>query len=377
MGDVFGFCYLPGRGFLGINACKNRARGLRFWLMMLCLGLGLPSVVLAQPQVLRVGMKQSAPFTMSDNQGHWEGISFTLWQAIATDLELDYVIEERDLPGLLAGLQDGSLDVVVGALTITEAREEVFDFSNSFFNTGLSIAVRKEKAGFLSILQGLFNRELLQIVLILVLGLLVVSLLIWIFERNQKDNPRRHYSHKEGIGWGIWWAMITLIGYDDLQPRSFAARVLAVIWMIASVIGISLLTAVLTTVLTINSLENSIQSEADLVRVQVASLAGSSSSDYLESRRIVYRAYPSILEGLQALANAEVDAMVYDEPLLRYLILENFRNQLAVLDIIFEPQNYAIALAEASPYREAINRSLLRFTSQAQWQELKRTYLGK
>lgn len=322
-------------------------------------------------------MKQSAPFTMTNAQGAWEGISVQLWQEIANDLGLSYNVEERDLQGLLAGLQDGSLDLVVGALTITEAREEVFDFSNSFFNTGLSVAVRKEKAGFLSILKGLFNRQLLQVVLALFAGLLLVSLLVWWFERSHKGNPRQEHSVPHGIGWGLWWAIITLIGYDDVQPRSLGGRILAVIWMIASVVGVSVLTAVLTTVLTLDRLENRIQTEADLARVNVASLDGSSSASYLERSRVVYHPYPSIAAGIDAVAKGQVDAMVYDKPLLQYLIKENYPNKLEVLDLTFDPQNYAFALPSGSPLREDINRSLLKFIGQDSWRELLLDYLGK
>lgn len=321
-------------------------------------------------------MKQSAPFTMTDSQGNWEGISAQLWQDIANDLSLDYIIEERDLKGLLAGIQDGSLDLLVGALTITEEREALFDFSNSFFNTGLSVAVRKEKAGFLSILKGLFNRQLLQVLVVLVAGLLLVSLLVWWFERNHQGNPRKGHSMPHGIGWGLWWAIITLIGYDDVQPMSLGGRILAVIWMIASVAGVSVLTAVLTTVLTLDRLENRIQTEADLARVNVASLEGSSSASYLERSRVVYQPYPSIAAGLEAVASGEVDAMVYDKPLLQYLIKENYPKQLEVLDLTFDPQNYAFALPSGSPLREEINRSLLKFISQESWQNLQHDYLG-
>jgi len=333
-------------------------------------------IALAQ-EPLRVGMKQSAPFTMTSEQGDWEGISFTLWDAIANDIGLEYLIEERDLPGLLAGVEDGSLDVVVGAITITQEREEAFDFSTSFFNTGLSIAVRKEQAGFLSILRGLFNTQLLLVFFVLLAGLILVSLLVWFFERSHHENPRQKHSPAHGIGWGLWWSMITLIGYDDVQPMSLGGRIVAIFWMIASVIGVSVLTAVLTTVLTLDRLENRIQSEADLVRVQVASVRGSSSASYLERNRVVYQPYASITEGLRAVADGDVDAMVYDKPLLQYLILEDYPKQLEVLDLTFDPQNYAFALQPASDLREDINRSLLRFTSQAEWRDVLLTYLGE
>jgi ABC-type amino acid transport substrate-binding protein len=78
---------------------------------------------------------------MKQTDGSWDGISIELWRAIANDLNLDFELQERDLQGLLAGVQDGSLDLAVAALTVTAKREELFDFSHPFHTTGLGIAV--------------------------------------------------------------------------------------------------------------------------------------------------------------------------------------------------------------------------------------------
>jgi polar amino acid transport system substrate-binding protein len=349
---------------------------LTTFLVFVSLSFSTLGLAQEQPVQLRIGMKESAPFTMKDADGNWVGISAELWQQIAQDLQLSYEIEERDLKGLLAGVQDGSLDMVVGALTITEEREALFDFSNSFFNTGLSIAARKEQAGFTTILRSLFNWQLLRVVLLLSAGLIAMSLLVWFFEKRHPHNPQSHQQAVHGVGWSLWWAIITLIGYEDRQPISFGGRFLAIVWMIASVVGVSILTAVLTSVMTVSRLENSIQGPEDLFRVQVASLEASTSASYLDRQRIVYQRYPSILEGLQAVADGEVDAMVYDQPLLRYLVLNNFKDQLEVLEVSFEPQNYAFALPEGSSQREAINRTILKFTSQDSWRDLQFRYLG-
>lgn len=339
----------------------------------------ITSFSFSQDKPLIIGMKQSAPFTMQAQDGIWSGISAELWAWIAEDLNLDYQIKKKDLKGLLNGVQTDDLDVSVGALTITEEREELFDFSNSFYNTGLSIAVRKEGKGFLGILRSLWDPQFIKVILYLFLGLIIMTTLVWFFEKRHNNNPRTNHSDVHGMGWSFWWAVITLIGYDDAQPVSMGGRIIAVIWMIASVIGISILTAVLTTTLTVNSLESSIQGPEDLKSAEgpTATITGSSSAEYLIKRHIPYTEFSSIDEALQAVADSKADGFVYDRPLLRYSVKNNFPNKLTVINAVFEPQNYAFALPSGSPYREEVNRAILKFTSQDRWNELLIKYLGE
>ncbi len=332
----------------------------------------------AQKNTLTVGMKESPPFTMLADGDNWTGISAELWSWIAEDLNIDYRVEKKDLSGLLTGVQDGSLDISVGALTITKEREELFDFTNSFYNTGFAIAVSKESKGFLGILKSLWSPEFLKVLLYLLTGLIVMTLLVWFFEKNHKANPKRKHSNLEGLGWSLWWAVITLIGYDDEQPVSAGGRMVAVVWMIASVIGVSILTAVLTTVLTVNSLENSITGPEDLARAHgpTATIEGSSSAEYLKREGIPFKYYPTIHDALEAVANKEADGFVYDEAIIKYNVIKDFQNTLTVV-ALFETQNYAFALPSGSPYREEINRAILKFTAEPRWQALKEKYLGK
>ena len=71
------------------------------------------------------GGERSAAFAIKQADNTWSGLSIELWQDIATDLQLSYTWRELDLPGLLQGVADGSLDVAVAALTITPEREAV------------------------------------------------------------------------------------------------------------------------------------------------------------------------------------------------------------------------------------------------------------
>jgi ABC-type amino acid transport substrate-binding protein len=98
------------------------------------LGLAVPGWAQEGPtpsaQKLIVGVKEAPPFVIKQADNTWSGLSIELWRTIATDLQLSYTWRELDLPGLLQGVTDGSLDVAVGALTITPERERLFDFGS-------------------------------------------------------------------------------------------------------------------------------------------------------------------------------------------------------------------------------------------------------
>jgi polar amino acid transport system substrate-binding protein len=92
----------------------------------LLLWLCLSAVVSAAP--LEVGIKPAPPFVMQDRNGQWTGISVDLWRAVAEELDIAYTLQPYDLNDLLLALESGTIDVGVGALTVTAERETRFDF---------------------------------------------------------------------------------------------------------------------------------------------------------------------------------------------------------------------------------------------------------
>ncbi len=115
----------------------------------------------------------------------------------------------------------------------------------------------------------------------------------------------------------------------------------------------------------------------DLSTALVATVPASSSEAYLKQSAIRLLPYATTLDGLTAVARGEVDAIVYDDPLLRYLTLQTFPSQVEVLPFVFAKQNYGIAVPDKSPLRETINRELIRIVEHEAWQAVLQRYLGK
>ncbi|MEJ2201315.1 MAG: transporter substrate-binding domain-containing protein, partial [Desulfuromonadaceae bacterium] len=160
-------------------------------LVLFILGIVMPAcgaVALAETKVLRVGTKEAPPFAMKDEDGQWSGLSIDLWRQVAADLGIAYELQEHDISGLLAGIEEGSLDVAVAALTITAQREERMDFTHPFYSSGLGIAVRAgDKGGWFRVLERIFSPEFFKVLASLALVLLFFGGLVWLFER--RKNP--------------------------------------------------------------------------------------------------------------------------------------------------------------------------------------------
>ena len=331
------------------------------------------------PQKLIVGTKEAPPFSMKPSDGQWTGLSIDLWRQIAAELNLQFEFRELALKQLLDGVSDGSLDAAVAAFTITPEREKKLDFTHAFYTMGLGIAVAgKAHNPWLTVARRMISAAFLKVVASLTLVLLGVGALVWWFEH--KKNPQQfNGSAARGIGSGFWWSAVTMttVGYGDKAPITLAGRILGLIWMFAAIIIISSFTAAITSSLTVTQLESAIKGPEDLPKVTVGTMANTTSESYLKQIQISFRSYGSPQEGLAALQAGKIQALVYDAPILRYYIHQNYIGSLEVLPYRLQRQEYGIALQPNSPLREQINVILLQKIREKAWQDKLSQYLGE
>lgn len=363
-------------------------RGLAW--MMLVLGLaGFGSAAAQTPapaatapvpagKTLVVGVKVAPPFVIADG-GHYRGIAVDLWQDIARSHGWHYTYRRYDLEALLQAVQAGKVDVGLGALTATAARERVMDFAHPITSSGLGVAVRGGGgSGWFAVAEALVSPAFLKVIGTLALLLLVVGVLVWAAEH--KHNPEQFGGTRaQGIFTGFWWAMVTMttVGYGDTAPRSVPGRILGLVWMLAALLVVSFFTASITSALTVGKLQASISSPGDLHGARIASVPGSTSSDWLAAHHDAFTPADSLPAALALLAAGKVDAVVYDKPLLQWQIHRDDSTHLRVLPFTLERQDYAFALPAGSALREPINEGVLTHVNAPDWQAVLERYLGK
>jgi ABC-type amino acid transport substrate-binding protein len=329
--------------------------------------------------LLIVGTKESPPFSMKNESGTWTGISIELWRQIADKLDLNYQFKELSIPQILKGVTDGSLDAGVAAFTITSEREKKLDFSHSFYSTGLGIAVLgKDRNPFISMIKSVTSLPFLKVAFSLASLLFGIGFFIWFIEH--KHNPVQFEDTPvKGIFSGFWWSAVTMttVGFGDKTPRTVPGRLLGIVWMFSGIILISSFTAAITSSLTVARLESKIRTIADLPNVSVGTINNTTSELFLKDRHIFYITYPSPLEGLKAVQKGEIDAFLYDAPILRYLVLQTSADEIKVIHQQIARQDYGIALSQGSPLREPINQAMLENLQEGWWADTLTQYLGE
>ena len=268
--------------------------------------------------------------------------------------------------------------MAVAALTITVERERMVDFSQPFYLSGLGVAVPSAPpSAWRLIEQTVGSFGFAQAILALVGLAAGVGILVWMFER--RHNEDFGGGAVKGLGTSIWWSAETMTqastGY--LAPRTLPGRMLAILWMAASVIAIAVFTASVTSTLTTHKLQGLVSGVNDLAAVRVGVVGGSATTAFLDERRIRYQTFATPQEGLNALKAGTLDAFVYDRPLLSWIVRQQFASSAEMLEISFDAQMYGIALPLGSSLRKPVDVAMLETTQGAWWRQTLFRYLGE
>jgi ABC-type amino acid transport substrate-binding protein len=326
---------------------------------------------------LLVATKEAPPFAMKGSDGTWQGISIDLWRRVADQLHLRYrFVEASTVQDLMADTSKGAADAAVAAITVTAARAETSDFTQPYYQSGLGVAVRGGVADWLPIVRTFLSLRFLEAILVLLMIALIVGMLVWLFERQQNN----HFGGPpvRGLTSGIWWSAVamTQAGAAQGAPSSLPGRLLAVVWMIVSIITLAVFTGGITSAITTHQLQGLVRTVEDLRSLRVGVVNGSSSVEFLDQQRIAHSNFADPTAALKAVKAGSVDAFVYDRPLLSWIVPESFPT-LQVLKVTFDPQNYAIALPPNSALRVPLDIALLEAVTSEWWQQVLYRYLGQ
>lgn len=91
----------------------------------------------AQAASLKVGFAPEPypPFAVPDASGQWSGWEIDMIHAVCKEAKLECELAPTAWDGLIPALESGKIDMIMGAMSITEERKKVIDFSDKYYNT--------------------------------------------------------------------------------------------------------------------------------------------------------------------------------------------------------------------------------------------------
>lgn len=339
---------------------------------LLFITLLLVTFQVSSKDTIRVGVKSSPPFVIIQ-EDDLSGISVMLWENIAKQLNLAYrYVKYPVLKDLLADVEKRNVDLCISPLTVTSKRIANISFSLPIYISNIAIATKKEnKNSILLFVKKIFSADFIRAVTLLFFILFCFGYILWLFER--KKNPEQFRRGIKGIWDGFWWSAVTMttVGYGDKSPISVLGRIIALIWMFTSVIVISSFTASIASSLTIDQLQNSINSFNDLNNYKLGTVEQSSTNEKLTKIRLKHSLYATVDDLIDAVYRDEIDFAIYDEPMLKYMIHQKKMNkQLHVFMPTEIIQYYSFSAPKNSEILELLNPYIISFIESDKWDQI-------
>ncbi len=342
---------------------------------------------------LTVAVKFSPPFiyesnaTVIDNAG-WSGITADLWREIADCLQFSYrFIEFVDDQEIVAALNQQEVDVVLGPFVPNAEVEGVADFSHSYFQGHIGVLVAEESgwASLVRLVKSFPFMETLFVLLVLLFMMVCTALLYWQAEHKSlnplfTDGPLKGFYNAM-----IWATLLVFSGQGSpFEVRHRAGQVLVIILMFFGVSFVSIVTALLTSALTLQGLGAQISTVKDLEGKKIAylnaldsQLKGRSIESFLHKHNLKDSqqlfSWSQVMLGLQ---EKRLDAFIHSKEEMQFLLSSGYLKGVTVLPLNLEQKNYSIIMTRNSALTKPINRQILTTVNSKTWQLHYEQYLN-
>ncbi len=314
----------------------------------------------------------TAPFVIETADG-LEGASVWLWDAICSDLSIEYTIEKLPLDTLLKEIETGRKDMFIVPLSITSERNNFIQFTVPFYvaSSGILVPSTSNWQKFTAFLGSFFSLAFIQAIGALFLILLIFGFLLWLFER--RHNPEHFEGGWRGVWSGVWWSAVTMttVGYGDKVPKSSGGRIIGLVWMFIAITIISGFTASITSSLTVQNMGWNRKDIQDYKELPIASVNGSATEKWLRAHFFKeVREFENLNTCLTALDAGEVVAVAYDEPALKEIVRLDSLGNYHLQETSYNLQLYAFGFSKhvSDTLVEAVSASLLRITESRDYQ---------
>ena len=331
---------------------------------------------------LTVAARALPPFVIYENRTY-SGFEVELVRLVAAKLGMGVEIYAVDTTA--KQIDDIDRDIArlgLGGVAITESREEVVDFSLPVLDSGLTILVPNDSSRGIgdriaSFFRAVWSSDLPWLMIVFAAAVLVAAHLIWLSER--RHNPDFAVPYRRGIWDSFYWSVVTMstVGYGDKVARGTRGRVLALLWIALGTLVFASFTAAIASSLAVSELRSEISGPSDLAGKRVATATHSAAETYLPSIGVgpvlvgnIDDAYPLLLDG-------EVDAVVFDAPVLQFHAAREGDGEVTTVGSDFQRVQYGFMLSpDDAEMREHINLALLDLVESGIYERLHDTWFG-
>ena len=331
---------------------------------------------------LRVVARALPPFVIYADRAY-SGFEVELVHLVAARLGMSVEIDAVDtVAKQIDDIDRGVADVGIGGTAITQSREQIVDFSLPVLDSGLTVMTTTQRShGFgqriQSFLRAIWSSDLPWLLVVFGIAVLLAAHLIWWLERRQNPDFGERYRH--GIWDSLYWSVVTMstVGYGDKVARGSPGRVVALVWIALGTLVFASFTASIASSLAVSELRGDIAGPSDLPGHQVATVEDSAGHAYLPSIGVGPVVVEDIGDAYALLDQGEVDAIVFDAPVLHFRVAHEGAGRFSIVGPDFDKVQYGFMLSEAdAELREQLNIALLEMNENGVYRQLHDRWFG-
>jgi polar amino acid transport system substrate-binding protein len=277
---------------------------------------------------------------------------------------------QKMLDALVADPEPASA-LALAAISVTADRETQFDFSHSVFESGIGVAVRVHEVGSESgLLAVLVSPQVWTSLGALLMLAYISAFVMYCAEHRVNDTfypPNTAKSNSvlrnflESFTVGTYYAIVTVstVGYGDVVPRTRCGRNASIVLILSGLAIFSIFTgSVVSEMTAARAAEQSINSVDELSTTRTCVVEGTTSQQAGRDLGVLAVAESSLDACVSRFNSDDVQCILYDRPVLRFLASEGVLKNVNILGSKLFPQNYAMAFMDTTCV-EAVNRAIL------------------
>ncbi|XP_057955060.1 glutamate receptor 2.1-like [Malania oleifera] len=338
---------------------------------------------------LKIGVPTSSVFNyllnveyQSGNKASFSGFSMDLFKAITEDLPFYLSYDLIGFNGTYDALVDQvylkKFDAAVGDVAITANRSQLVDFTQPYTRTGLVMIVpvhaQTSNSAWLFIKP--FTKAMWISTLLITL---YNSFVFWLIERNNCLELEGSILNR--VGTLLWLAFQTLLPIKGEKLHSNLSRIVMVVWLFVALVITQSYTASLTTMLTVQSLQPTVDNVEVLKNNNVAVGCSGVSfiKRYLEGvigfRHENIKNFSKPDEYAKALRRKEIGALFIEASLSKVFLARHCKG-FGVAGPTYQIGGFGFAFQKGSPLLPDISKAILNLSEIGKLKEMENSLMG-